>query len=114
MTETQKKLYDYLASRTDNPVGPSYDEMVSATGISSKSGISRLLSELKERGLVDFIPNKSRSARILEKSDIVEAARKKELILNISYLEQFDHCQTAAQKLRKKLRNMQLKEEARR
>jgi repressor LexA len=48
-----------------NGYSPSYDEIATELAISSKSSVSRIMYELRERGAVDFIEGRPRSVHIL-------------------------------------------------
>lgn len=68
ITATQKRLLDYLRQYTvDNQgVSPSYNEMRTALGLASKSGINRLVCSLEERGMIRRIPNRPRAIEVLD------------------------------------------------
>jgi repressor LexA len=66
MTKKQKETLDFIREFwADKGYAPSYDDIADAVGLRSKSGINRLISALKERGWIDYIPNKARSIRVL-------------------------------------------------
>jgi repressor LexA len=66
MTRKQKEALDFIKFYwLDKGYAPSYNDISEAIGVKSKSGINRLITALKERGWVDFIPNKARSIRVL-------------------------------------------------
>jgi repressor LexA len=66
LTKKQRELYDYIAEYIRrHGKGPSYDEMLHATGLKSKSGISRMVNCLRERGWIGHMPHRSRSVYIL-------------------------------------------------
>jgi SOS-response transcriptional repressor LexA len=63
---TTRKQNELVAFITDYYLktgggSPSYDEMMRALGLRSKSGIHRLLHGLAERGKVRLIPNRARA-----------------------------------------------------
>jgi len=60
-TPRQKQAYDFIRSFIDKEgYGPSYQEIGEALGITSRSSIHRLVHGLKERGLIELIPNRAR------------------------------------------------------
>ncbi|MBD7992860.1 helix-turn-helix domain-containing protein [Ochrobactrum sp. Sa2BUA5] len=60
-TPRQKQAYDFIRSFIDKEgYGPSYQEISEALGITSRSSIHRLVHGLKERGLIELIPNRAR------------------------------------------------------
>lgn len=50
---------------TDDGVPPSYEELRQAMGLSSRSGIHRLLVGLKDRGVIRWSPDRARSIEIV-------------------------------------------------
>lgn len=47
-----------------NGYAPSFEEMKDGLGLASKSGVSRLLSGLRERGLISMMPERARTIAI--------------------------------------------------
>ncbi len=47
---------------------PSYQEIADGIGLRSKNATHRLIHELRERGLIELLPNRSRSIRPTEAS----------------------------------------------
>ena len=71
LTTKQLKLYNYLKkSFEDNSVSPSFEEMKSALGLKSKSGIHRLINALEERGFIKRLHNKARAIKIINQNVI--------------------------------------------
>lgn len=68
LTSKQHQLLTYIDHHL-NAVGipPSYDEMKTALGLKSKSGIHRLIMGLEERGFIRRLPHKARALEILHK-----------------------------------------------
>jgi repressor LexA len=62
LTRRQRELLEYLRSCDDCP---SFIEMRDALGLTSKSGIHRLLSSLEERGYITRLPNRARAISIV-------------------------------------------------
>jgi SOS-response transcriptional repressor LexA len=65
MTPVQAKLYQYLVDRIDNPVGPTFEEMMVAADQQSKSGVARLLRALEEQGRITRTRLRERSVRAI-------------------------------------------------
>lgn len=62
VTSRQRDLLAFIRSRIESDgVAPSFDEMCVHVGVSSKSGIHRMLSALEERGLIVRLPNRARA-----------------------------------------------------
>jgi len=69
LTKQMAKLLEIIENLQNmNGCSPSYDEMAKAMGSKSRSCIHRLLYALKERGAIDFIPKRSRSLVLKNKS----------------------------------------------
>jgi repressor LexA len=70
LTAKQKELLIYLNSTiTDTGFCPSFEEMRTAMGLQSKSGIHRLITALEERGFIRKLPNRARAIEILKSPD---------------------------------------------
>ena len=70
LTSKQSKLLDYLKNTLkDNNISPSFDEMRKFLGLSSKSGVHRLISSLEERGFIRRLHNKARAIKIIKEED---------------------------------------------
>ena len=65
LTRQQAACLRAISDLTEDGVSPSYDELRVALGLASKQGVHRLLHELKDRGLVDFLPGRARSVQVL-------------------------------------------------
>lgn len=61
-----KKILEFLATLSATHDKPSFREIGFRCGISSTSVVKFYLNELALEGLIDFIPNQSRGARINE------------------------------------------------
>lgn len=67
LTHKQRELLDYIGScMAQDGICPSYEEMMVALGLHSKSGVHRLINALEERGFIQRIPNRARCIEILE------------------------------------------------
>lgn len=62
MAKTMRYLQDYVA---DKGYGPNFEEVRAHLGLSSKSGVHRLMSALERRGYIRRWPHQSRAFEIL-------------------------------------------------
>ena len=70
LTIKQSRLLDYLTKALkNNKVSPSFEEMRINLGLSSKSGVHRLISSLEERGFIKRLHNKARAIKIIKDED---------------------------------------------
>ena len=70
LTRKQNELLNYISDRLEqHEVPPSFDEMRSALGLASKSGVHRLVSGLEERGYIRGLANRARAIEILKPSN---------------------------------------------
>ena len=70
LTFKQSRLLDYLTnSLKNNKISPSFEEMRINLGLSSKSGVHRLISSLEERGFIKRLHNKARAIKIIKDED---------------------------------------------
>lgn len=75
LTRCQKDLLGFIREFVAaNGYGPSFEEMKRATGVSSKSGIDRLVSALEERGFITRARYLARSIKIVDLE--IERVRK--------------------------------------
>lgn len=66
ITKKQLALLTFIdAELKKSPVSPSYQEMMEALGLKSKSGVHRLIKSLEERGCIKRIPEYARSLTVL-------------------------------------------------
>lgn len=65
LTPQQSKLFGYLSSQSAQGYTPSFEEMMLAMGLKSKSGIHRLVQGLEERGYIRRLFNKARAIELL-------------------------------------------------
>ena len=69
LTRKQNQLLNYLSNHIEeHDVPPSFDEMRTALGLASKSGVHRLVSGLEERGYIRRLANRARAIEILRPS----------------------------------------------
>lgn len=66
ITPQQRKLLDIIKSQVScTGIVPTYDEMASFMGVQSKSTINRLVTGLRDRGIIRSLPNRPRSIQII-------------------------------------------------
>lgn len=67
LTKRQHDLLVFIDTTINNKgICPSYQEMMEAVGLHSKSGIHRIISALEERGFLKKIENKARALEVLK------------------------------------------------
>ncbi len=77
LTRKQRELLVYLNSQIEETgISPSFEDMKTALGLKSKSGIHRHLTSLVERGFVERLPNRARALRVIQMPE--EAAASSE------------------------------------
>ncbi|MBO7556751.1 MAG: transcriptional repressor LexA [Alphaproteobacteria bacterium] len=90
LTPKQYKLLMFIDnSIKENGCCPSFEEMKSAVGIKSKSGIHALIEELIDREFIRKIPHKARALEVLrtprfKPKDIIEEEKKIKIALQNS------------------------------
>lgn len=71
MTEMQKECLGFITDYyLEKSIPPSFDEIKSALGLRSKSGVHRLIVALEERGKICRLPNRARSVKPVFEEDI--------------------------------------------
>ena len=65
LTPQQKKLLEFQSARAAVGTTPSFEEMMVAMELKSKSGIHRLVMGLEERGYIRRLFNKARAIEVL-------------------------------------------------
>jgi repressor LexA len=93
LTQKQRDLLVMIHERlATGEVAPSFDEMRTALGLKSKSGIHRLIGALEERGFLERLPNKARALHVRKlpdgyepnESDMTEAAQKTRNVVKLN------------------------------
>jgi hypothetical protein len=86
LTPQQRRFMLALQARLDaSPdVGPTYEELREDLGLSSKSGVFRLVRECVQRGRVERIPRIERGLRILRPLSEQEARPTPDLLSTFS------------------------------
>lgn len=68
LTPTQRKTMTFIETfDAKHGYAPSFDEMMGALGLKSKSSIERLVIALEERGHISRIPNRARSITVIRR-----------------------------------------------
>lgn len=79
LTNRQRDLLKYIWDfESEKGIAPSFDEMKDAMCLASKSGVSRLVNALEERGFIARLPNRARAITVLhppseKRSPLVES-----------------------------------------
>lgn len=74
LTRKQRELLYMIRDRlAGEGIPPSFDEMKTALGLKSKSGIHRLIMGLEERGFIKRLPHRARALEILRMPDQADA-----------------------------------------
>jgi len=110
LTHRQKQVLDFIQSY---PAGgsPSMDEIKNECGFSSKSTVHAIMKRLRERGWIDWLPNRRRSIRVLDGK-----MTPKEIEINtirecVKILDSKPKCKIAAFELKKALTRIELEQE---
>lgn len=71
LTQRQNELYRFIeAYWAEHDMPPCLEEMREAMGFASKSGVSRILDGLEERGVIRRLPNRARGIEIIHRPEI--------------------------------------------
>ncbi len=74
LTRKQLELLEYINGRLQiDGVSPSFEEMKKGLGLSSKSGVHRLILALEERGFIRRLANRARALEVLKMPQTLEA-----------------------------------------
>jgi repressor LexA len=66
MTKNQAAMLQYIRRYIrEHGYSPSYEEMKDGIGIKSKSGVSRIVIALAERGFINRLPNRARAIEVV-------------------------------------------------
>lgn len=67
LTQRQQQCLDFLRSYIgEHGIAPSFNEIAGALNLKAKSGVSRIINGLEERGVVRRVPNRARALEIVE------------------------------------------------
>lgn len=73
LTGRQRECLSFIvAYARDKGHAPSFDEMMEALGLHSKSNVHRLIHALAERGFIEIRPNRARAITVLVEPPRVE------------------------------------------
>lgn len=76
MTPKTKKLLDYIVEYNhQHGVSPSYDEMTTAMGLKSKSGIHRMVDSLISENYIERREGKNRGIKVINYHPFKEVMR---------------------------------------
>ncbi len=71
LTRRQTDLLDYVRFyMAEAGCPPSFEEMREGIGLTSKSGVHRLIAALEERGCIRRLPNRARAIELVEREEI--------------------------------------------
>lgn len=70
LTRTEKRFYDALVRLCGADTAPSYDELAREIGLTSKSGVHRLVNQLESKGWITRAPNRARTIQIVSSCDL--------------------------------------------
>lgn len=74
LTPRQREVLDVLIRVHDaTGITPSFQEIADEVGLGSKSGVSRIMDALEQRGWIQRLPNFARAIRILRRPEDLEA-----------------------------------------
>lgn len=80
LTERQAQCLDFLSRWfATHPHAPSFTDIAKALNLSSKSGVSRLIVGLEERGFIRRLPGRSRALELVARDSSDPAARVADL-----------------------------------
>lgn len=86
LTQRQAELLGFIKSYSgEKGYAPSYDEMLIALGLKSKSGVKRLMTGLEERGAIKTLPRRSRAVQIMNGSGTSFETRMRRVIVESPY-----------------------------
>lgn len=71
-TPLMKRCVAAIEDLTVDGVAPSYEELAAALGMKGKGHLSALLTSMRERGLVDWLPRRARTIHVLAQPSDLE------------------------------------------
>jgi len=81
LTTKQAAFKALIKDRTRQGVPPTYAELAEAFGLSSKGGVHRMLTCLKERGHVAFEPCRHGTLRVIEALPALDGLSRAQLVM---------------------------------
>lgn len=109
MTKRQKDVFNFIKLQADVP--PTIEEIREACGFASKSQVHNIMLGLRERGRIDWIPNRRRSIKILDGKMTPKEIEIKTIRECVNILENKTKCKIAAFELKKALTRIELEME---
>ncbi len=84
-TRKARDLLEFIReyAERNGGIAPSFDEMVVALDLRSKSGIHRLLGQLEERGHLRRLPNRARAIELASRPDAIALEARTEAHIRI-------------------------------
>lgn len=77
LTPKQHKLLEFIDTHLQgNGISPSFEEMMHAIDLKSKSGVHRLIIALEERGFLRRLPNRARALEIMRRPPNPDTKKK--------------------------------------
>jgi repressor LexA len=67
LTPQQAACLRAIKDLSRDGIAPSYEELREHLHLANRSGVARLVTALKDRGAIDFEPNRSRTIRVIER-----------------------------------------------
>jgi SOS-response transcriptional repressor LexA len=73
LTARQKQLMDFITAyqKHHDGISPRFSEMMAACDVKSKSGVTRLLDCLRDRGFITRMPKRHQAITVLDRSRTV-------------------------------------------
>ena len=101
LTKLEGKVMAALEALTVDGVGPSFDEIMTATGLGSRGGVHRVVTRLEEKGRIRRFHHRARSIEIvnpakLDRIDIDSLSQTELLALSFAIDARLDDLQAAA------------------
>ncbi len=76
LTATQHVALTFIVGYIDaRGIAPSCEEIAAALGLASKSGVSRLLRGIEERGYIRRLPHRARAIEVIRRPDAEDLSR---------------------------------------
>lgn len=73
LTRQQSRLLQFLRKNGQDQPCPTFEDIKAYLGLKSKSGVSRLVLGLEERGFIERLPYRRRALRVLAVPKPIEA-----------------------------------------
>jgi repressor LexA len=98
LTDMQLRTLRFIEARVGTTgVAPSYSELAKALGVSSKSGVNRLVCALEERGYIRRIPHRARAIEVVRRpTTLLDPARELRAYLDARHGQGFTAALLAA------------------